>query len=275
MKIFAISILLFFNFQSSVNAWLGVQVPEDHDVIKSFGSSVKDEIEKDIIDIFVWNIYKAKKQNWKTQFEGQVSAYDFFLLQEMVTNPLIKSVFTSSEEVNYATATSFFYKKNMQRTGVATGSKYQPSSTSFLRSQNREPILLTPKITLFTKYPIKGHNKELLVVNIHAINFVSSNTLHSQLKDAADVIQEHDGPSIFAGDFNTWTSEKQSFLKKVTSEAGMSEVTFENDTRKKMFGWILDFIFVKGLEVLDSKVHDSLEASDHKAISAKLKLIKQ
>ena len=53
---------------------------------------------------------------------------------------------------------------------------------------------------------------------------------------------------------------------------GFSEVTFKNDTRKKMFGWILDFIFVKDLEILSSKVHDELDGSDHKAISAKLKL---
>ena len=232
MKVFALSILLFFNLQNSAQAWLGVQVPEDHNVIKSFGSSEKEEIEKEVIDIFVWNIYKAKKKNWKDQFRGQVSNYDFFLLQEMVTNPLIKSVFTDTRSVNFTTATSFIYKKNLQRTGVATGSKYLPAAQSFLRSQNREPILLTPKITLFTKYPIKGTDKELLVVNIHAINFVSSTTLHSQLKDAADVIKEHNGPSIFAGDFNTWTQTKINNLNAVMKKLGFNKVNFSNPRSK-------------------------------------------
>ena len=109
------------------------------------------------------------------------------------------------------------------------------------------------------------------MVNIHAINFVTSSALHSQLMDAAEVIKSHSGPAIFAGDFNTWTFEKQSFLRELTQKLGFQEVTFENDTRKKMFGWILDFIFVRELEVVSSKVHDDLDGSDHKAISAKLK----
>ncbi|PIK16495.1 endonuclease/exonuclease/phosphatase family protein [Halobacteriovorax sp. JY17] len=274
MKILALGLLLFINFQNSANAWLGVEVPEDDNVIKPFGHSKKTEIEKETIDVFVWNIYKANKENWKEQFTAQTPSFDFFLLQEMLTIPLVEEIFNNTEEANFTTATSFIYKKNSQRTGVATGAKYSPSWKKFLRSKKREPILSTPKITLFTKYPIKGSSEELLIVNIHAINFVSSFTLHSQLKDAADIIKEHNGPSVFAGDFNTWTLEKQIFLKKITKEVGMTEVTFKNDDRKKMFGWILDFIFVKGLEIVDSKVHSDLDGSDHKAISVKLKFIK-
>lgn len=274
MKFILFSFFLYFSMLLNTSAWPGIVVPKDDNVFKSFGKFEHDEIDKDIIDVFVWNIYKAKKKNWRPQFQTQVEKYDFFLFQEMLTNPLISDVFSNTEHLGFTTATSFIYSKNEQRTGVATGAKYTPSWKKFLRSKKREPILSTPKITLFTKYPIKGSNKELLIVNIHAINFVTSASLNSQLTDASKVISSHDGPTIFAGDFNTWTFEKQSFLKKITKDIGMEEVTFKNDQRTKMFGWILDFIFVKNLKIIDSKVHIDLDGSDHKAISAKLKLIK-
>ncbi len=259
----------------NANAWLGVQVPEDENVLKSFGSAKSTIIEKETINLFVWNMYKGNKESWKYQFKSQVPYYDFFLLQEMLTTPEVLDIFSNTENLDFTTATSFLYTKNNQRTGVATGSKYHPNWKKFLRSKKREPVLLTPKMTLFTKYSISGSDNELLVVNIHAINFVSSTALQSQLLDASEIIKSHQGPVIFAGDFNTWTPEKQKFLREITEDSGMTEVTFKNDTRIKMFGFILDFIFVRDLEILDSNVHEDLNGSDHNAISAKLKILKQ
>ncbi|WP_372653982.1 endonuclease/exonuclease/phosphatase family protein [Halobacteriovorax sp.] len=258
----------------NANAWLGVQVPKDSNVIKIFGSASKTEIDKETVNLFVWNMYKANKESWKYQFKSQIPYYDFFLLQEMLTKPEVVDIFSNTESLDFITATSFIYKKSGERTGVATGSKYSPSWSKFLRSQKREPILSTPKMTLFTKYSISGSDEELLIVNIHAINFVSSQALRSQLQDVSIVIKSHYGPVVFAGDFNTWTNEKQGFLKEITEELGMEEVTFKNDTRKKMFGFILDFIFVRDIKVLSSNVHDDLNGSDHNAISVKLKFIK-
>lgn len=267
-----LTLLLFTS--NNAYAWLGVHVPKDENVIKSFGTSTKLEIDKSTINIFVWNMYKANKENWKYQFKSQIPYYDIFLLQEMLTKPEVVDIFSNTEGINFTSATSFIYKKNNERTGVATGSKYHPSWSKFMRSEKREPILSTPKVTLFTKYPIKGNSEDLLIVNIHAINFVSSNSLRSQLEDATKIIHSHEGPVVFAGDFNTWTPEKQEFLKEITTTAGMTEVTFKEDTRKKMFGFILDFIFVRDIEILDSNVHDDLNGSDHSAISVKLKFIK-
>lgn len=275
MKI-KISLIYLFLFSSlSASAWWpGIYVPKNHQVLKKFGQEKLSEINGNEINLFVWNIYKAEYDSWPEQFNSQLEKFDLLLLQEMLTKPSVVDIFTGHEDLSYETATSFIFKKSGFRTGIATGSKVKTSWKKYLRSKKTEPLVGTPKLTLFTKYPIADSDKELLVVNIHAINFVPSLSLYSQLDDAAKIIKSHNGPSIFAGDFNTWTLEKQVFLRKITQKLGFKEVLFKNDTRKKMLGWILDFIFVKDLEILDSKVHDELDGSDHKAISAKLKYIK-
>ncbi|OUR96361.1 hypothetical protein A9Q84_08375 [Halobacteriovorax marinus] len=262
--------LLIFS-STSLLAWPGIYVPKDSQVLKHFGQTKLNEIDGDEINLFVWNIYKAEYVQWFEQYESQLDKFDLFLIQEMLTKPELIDIFSSNDSISYETATSFVFKKSGFHTGIATGSKVKTSWKRYLRSKKREPIVGTPKLTLFTKYPIKNSERELMVVNIHAINFVPSFSLYSQLNDAAKIIKDHDGPAIFAGDFNTWTLEKQVFLRKITQKLGFKEVLFKNDTRKRMLGWILDFIFVRDLEVIDSKVHDELDGSDHKAISAKLR----
>ncbi|WP_127714863.1 endonuclease/exonuclease/phosphatase family protein [Halobacteriovorax sp. HLS] len=271
IKTLIFSIIIFGSTASSFS-WPGIYVPKDNEVLSQYGKSESKFLDKDEIDVFVWNIYKADYYQWEEQYNSQLPNFDLFLIQEVLTKPEVVDIFEGKHGIQYTSATSFKYKKTGFSTGIATGSRSLAHWKKFLRSSKLEPIIGTPKLTLFTKYSLKGSNKDLLVVNIHAINFVTSFALHSQLKDAAKIIKKHDGPVIFAGDFNTWTYEKQSFLRELTQKMGFSEVTFKNDTRKKMFGWILDFIFVKDLEILSSKVHDELDGSDHKAISAKLKL---
>jgi endonuclease/exonuclease/phosphatase (EEP) superfamily protein YafD len=263
--------LLFIFITNSAFAWPGLYVPKKSEVLSKYGRSFKTELDPNKIDLFVWNIYKAEYYQWEDQYLSQLDKFDLFLIQEVLTKPVVVDALNSNHGIRYINATSFIYKKSGFSTGLSTGSKVKENWRHFLRSRRLEPIVGTPKLTLFTKYPIKGTEKELLVVNIHAINFVPSSALRSQLSDAAKIIKAHEGPAIFAGDFNTWTFEKQSFLRRLTTKLGFKEVTFKNDTRKKMFGWILDFIFVKDLEVLSSKVHDDLDGSDHKAISAGLK----
>ena len=265
--------ILFSLISSATLAWPGILIPKENEVLSKFGENSTKELNPENINLFVWNIYKADYYQWEDQYTSQLPKFDIFMIQEVLTKPVVTNIFNSKLGIEYQSATSFIYKKTGFSTGIATGSYTKATWTHYLRSKKLEPIVGTPKLTLFTKYKLKNTDKELLVVNIHAINFVTSFALHSQLKDASKIIKKHNGPAIFAGDFNTWTYEKQSFLRKLTQNMRFKEVTFKNDTRKKMFGWILDFIFVKDLEVISSNVHDELDGSDHKAISASLKYI--
>ena len=64
--------------------------------------------------------------------------------------------------------------------------------------------------------------------------------------------------------------KKMKYLREFERESGLAEVPFSNgNQRMKMFGRYLDYIFVKGVEVLDSHVFGDIEGSDHKAMSVK------
>jgi endonuclease/exonuclease/phosphatase (EEP) superfamily protein YafD len=83
---------------------------------------------------------------------------------------------------------------------------------------------------------------------------------------------KHDGPVIFAGDFNTNMPAKVKFLMKMTGALGMQSLEFKNDARMKTLGQIIDYIFVRGLHPKDSSVLGHLKSSDHKAMMAELAL---
>jgi len=78
---------------------------------------------------------------------------------------------------------------------------------------------------------------------------------------------------IVAGDFNTWNIKRVGFLREFTSSLSLKEVTFtDNSELKKVFSNSLDYIFYRDLKLIDSKVINSKEISDHNPIIARFKL---
>ena len=53
-------------------------------------------------------------------------------------------------------------------------------------------------------FPITGTDQQLLVVNVHAINFVMLHTFEAFIKQLISAMKNHHGPILLAGDFNTW-----------------------------------------------------------------------
>ena len=82
--------------------------------------------------------------------------------------------------------------------GVLTASKIAPNLTcSFM---DKEPITRVPKSILITRYPISGQLGELLVANIHAINFTMGYTAFQRQCDRLEnVLATHKGPMIVSG----------------------------------------------------------------------------
>ncbi len=161
-----------------------------------------------------------------------------------------------------STATSFFNNGD-GRTGVATISKYTAEEYFFQRSRYREPIIKTPKVVLLTKYRLEN-NEQLLIANIHAVNFVTSIELTDQIRNVVKVIQEHTGPVIFAGDFNTWTRRKQRKMRAILKNIGMNEVSYKDgDHRLRFMGKILDYLWFRGLKLKSSIVYKEIQGSDH------------
>ena len=137
-----------------------------------------------------------------------------------------------------------------------------------LLSKKRELAYATHKVTLITRHKI-SHNKQLMIVNLHAINFVKNSDFYHELNSIKATIKSHKGAMIVAGDFNTWNVQRVSYLKEFTYDLSLKEVGFSDDANiKKVFSNSLDYIFYRELELTYSKVIDTKKISDHNPIIA-------
>lgn len=245
------------------------RVPKDKDVIKKFTTGQPANLlsQSDEFKIVVWNMYKGQNETWEEDFKELAQDTNLLITQEMHLNKKMEQVFKTFGDFEYNTATSFYmYRKD--RTGVATISDSPATYQKFLRTRNREPVVRTPKVVLITKYPLLN-GEELLVANIHAINFVSAEKLRRQIDSVANQIKKHTGPVIFAGDFNTWSDKKQSYMRTINKMVGLTEAQFEGkDDRMKFRGKKLDYIFYRGLNLKSAKVLGEVQGSDHKPLIA-------
>ncbi|MGL9734617.1 MAG: endonuclease/exonuclease/phosphatase family protein, partial [Symbiopectobacterium sp.] len=81
----------------------------------------------------------------------------------------------------------------------------------------------------------------------------------------------HAGPVIMAGDFNTWSRQRIDALYQFASEIALREVRFIDDQRRRTFGRPLDFVFYRGLHVMQSSVLVT-QASDHNPLLVEFQL---
>jgi endonuclease/exonuclease/phosphatase (EEP) superfamily protein YafD len=128
-------------------------------------------------------------------------------------------------------------------------------------------------MTLITRYPLAGTpsgRHELLVANIHAINIRGEGAFRGQLSQLLKSLNEHSGPVLFAGDFNTWSDDRMDQLRRMTERAGLVPVEF-GEGRKSFMGNVLDHVFVRELQVVASRVRLDIESSDHSAMQMELR----
>lgn len=212
-----------------------------------------------------WNIQKASQQGWRQDLRLLGEDIDLLLLQEAV---LERDLETSIDNNNLHAVFAPGYATEAQRTGVMTLSRTPPIGKCLLTHQ--EPWLLTPKATGISTYRISGSVRQLLVINLHAVNFTFGvEALDQQLSDASRVIRQHQGPVIFSGDFNTWNESRLQLLTSLVDGLGLSSLDYTDDQRKLVFGLPLDHIFVRGLKVVSSGTR-AVTSSDHNPIFATL-----
>jgi endonuclease/exonuclease/phosphatase (EEP) superfamily protein YafD len=248
-------------------------IPQDNNVIAVLNrvESLEYIIPRDDINVFVWNMYKGGKDTWSKDFKTLIKDKDILLLQEVLTVPQMTKEIMKDSARTYYIATSFIDKKrNFARTGVATASQFEPVRVGWQRSHYREPIIKTPKMVGVVEYDLTGTDKNLLTLNIHAINFVSTRKLKHMVKAALDEASRHDGPVVFGGDFNTWSKKKLRMLSSLMKSYRYKAVSFAKDGRMRTFGNILDHVFIRDLKVKKSIVYNAIEGSDHKAMEVHL-----
>jgi len=222
-----------------------------------------DSIRQKNLSFFIWNIQKNVK-SWRDSLEKWQGQSDFTLLQEFNYTNEFKEFLKKSRPFQFATA--YVYKEEKHLTGVAISSKVKPAKKKVLYSNYKEPIIRMPKVTQFQWYKVKNKKEKLLIVNIHAINFVPTNLFIDQMVHVENVIREHQGAVVFAGDFNTWSFELTKYMKKMMERLNLSPVYFKPDHRKRFRGYPLDHAFVRGGKIENAKVIRLEKASDHNGL---------
>lgn len=256
---------------ASTSNLFGQEIPSRNNVLTELGKPACDfgdavSVLPQSITVLVWNIYKGRMEAFYREFRDLYNQCDLVLLQEMaLTDELVQQAYRAREDMHWDHAANFLLR-NGTRTGVGTGSHAKPRTVDFRVSENLEPWVKLPKTIIVTQYAIADSALILLVLNIHGINFQGTQGLENQVGEVIPVIRAHQGPVLFAGDFNTKNDERVDVLTRMLAEVGLVSVTWENPLSGKQ----LDQAYVRGLAVDKAHILTGLDGSDHPALSLKL-----
>jgi len=243
------------------------EIPKDENVLSVIGAAGESNLRKSF-KMLVWNVQKGGGVDWSSDFLSLARKMDLVLVQEGMLDANMPDLFTSIDGWGWNFATSFKYDDE-KATGVVTGGPVAAEEVFFLRSPDTEPVIDTPKMAVGTEFNLDGHPDNLLVVNIHALNFVTNGTFYDQVTQILARLSLHDGPIIFAGDFNTWNQARINFLRRECAKLDLVEVDF-NDS---IFSLVLDHVFVRGLRVHSARRIESVISSDHYPMAVQLEVL--
>lgn len=219
------------------------------------------------VSVLIWNIHKESgSENLISDLNLLSQNKELVLLQEATNEKMFISSRPNNRSIQMGVS---FYDLDFLLTGVLTESATEPFWSQAFKSPVNEPITDTAKMSLFSLFSLQN-GAELLVVNIHGINFVSTldfqKHMDSVVQNMLDVIQKRNPKILLAGDFNTWNVDRMSYLVQRMSALGLYHYVFGNDPRKLF----LDHIFVKGCESYAGQVHSEVASSDHYPLTIEL-----
>ncbi len=278
MKILTLCTLFFFSISLSqaqiTRPWFKV-VPE-HEAHSSWGQARDHELDPDSIKCLVWNIKKTEMSPWNIEYMIYGFDKNLHLIQEAFKNERFNSTLNLFQNMRWDMATSMLYRKqNNTPTGTLIGSTAEAVEAWASHSPDTEIVVQTPKANIFTKYRIRNTDQTLLAISVHGINITSLSAFKRHMNQIADEIRGHEGPVVFAGDFNTRTAKRTNYIKKQMQLLGLNEVEFVNGEHRMTWplsSSYLDLAFVRGLEVKEAEVLKHSRGSDHKPMVMTLKL---
>lgn len=239
-------------------------IPPESLSLKYFGKSQQTAFQPgQTYQAMSWNIFKSKRKGWQHDFARLHPIYDLLLLQEAKIN-FNHQIAHYDPDYSWLFGESFLLNRCGSSCGVLTGSRIHQQTAFNRHGPVPEPILKTPKSTAFAYYPIQNLDSQMLVINSHFINFRQTLAFQRQLEQVLEVIDVHQGPILFAGDFNTWNRRRRDMLMSALSEQGLHHVAFPDDPRNFLR---LDYIFVRGLNIQQAQLLNQVSTSDHKPLS--------
>ena len=224
-------------------------------------------------ELLLWNMQKCRGDEWRQDFLRLIHDRHLVLLQEASLTAVNLEIFDQHEQYFWALARSFTHLKRDSENGVKTGSRSMPLETVCYASPSFEPFVQTHKMLLQTCYALQGCPHNLMVFNLHALNFSRTRHYIEQLAQISAAAKSHHGPMILAGDFNTWSQQRYSLLKKTTTELGLTEAEISRKSKARHFYRHLDHLFYRGLRLDGVEMVESVSSSDHLPIVATLSTI--
>lgn len=224
-------------------------------------------LDPDSISIMSWNIYKGSGDNWQHDLERISDQQDVLLLQEALLKDELKA-YLKQRGLHWHLNTAF--SLNGQQTGVMTAARVRATGHCALRVA--EPIIRTPKTTLISRFELAGMQQQLLVANLHGVNFtLGLDAYGRQLQAMEDILGRHRGPIVLAGDFNNWSDGRSRLIKEMVQRLSLEQLPFRNHNRTRVLGSAIDHIFYRGLSVVEHKTHE-VTSSDHNPITVSFRV---
>ncbi|QIW14962.1 hypothetical protein A4G20_00530 [Pasteurellaceae bacterium RH1A] len=212
------------------------------------------------IRLLNWNIHKGMDEGWQADLSQLAQGQDLVLLQEASTSQQIPELLPQFASSLHNIAFEYLN----EGAGVLSLSRWQPSR--YCQHAEAEPWIRLPKT--LSALTIPTTKQALLVVNVHFVNFEWFPTAYqAQLEALRELISVHSGPVILAGDFNAWRGERTQLLQAMVGQLGLKEVPLSSDERLQVFGYPLDYLFVRGL-ALKSATSFQVSSSDHNPLMA-------
>ena len=240
----------------------------DTDTTRSESTKVSENgLSPQRITLLTWNIFKQSRSNWLVDFEQLSHNKDLLILQEATMDESLDTVLSDSP-YHWLMTTAFYYRENA--TGVLTASRIPSSQHCALYAI--EPLIQIPKSILVSTYSLAGTGQRLLVANVHGINFsLGLESYRAQFKALGTILRHHTGPLILAGDFNSWSDDRQAILNQLSKELSLQQVEYANHHRITVFGNPIDHVYYRGLELVQA-ASPRVSSSDHNPLLVTFKL---
>lgn len=233
----------------------------------SYSHTLCDDTVPNEFSILCWNVHK---NNDTFSFSNYIQEFvkrkpvDFFLFQEADFKHDIElkiPTLTFNAAANLEKGSDFY--------GVLTASKCKTEYSKPFLSHGKELIFGPRKSLLLTRHTFKD-DSSLLILNLHAINFRENRHYYKEIDHIINIIDNYKGSMIIAGDFNSWNKNRMKFLHTKMKDLNFDPVPFSKSDKVKSFMKNhLDFIFYRGIELVEHSIERNHNLSDHHPLFAR------